>query len=148
MARELGIEFIDLKKCVYNAQSEYIEVDKNIYNRLSISLKFQLVHCLAFSGLRIKNVWSRKDILIRSSIAEMDEQNYLGYSTMNDSSGVCIYSTPKMYPIESHDHKFWVDLYDSLRETPVELPDKVVLIIEGILHQNAKPDFINYQKYE
>lgn len=148
MARQMGIEFIDLKRVVDNIAPKFKEISQNIYDASTLSLQYQYVHCLAFSGLRVKNVWSRKDILIRSSIAEMDEQNYLGYSTMNDSSGVCIYSTPKMYPIESHDHKFWVDLYDSLKESPIELPDKVVLIIEGILHQNAKPDFINYQKYE
>ena len=92
----------------------------------------------------VSNVWSRKDVLLRSSIAELDVRNYLGYSTMTTSSPVCIYAQPKMYPIESQSYKFWVDVYDSFNEEPVELPENVILIIEAALHINPKIQFNRY----
>ena len=136
-----GVEFDGVAVLIHETgigYKRYKEGDPMYFNMLQKTSDVGYTYYVTFRSLTVKNVWSRNDILIRSSIAEMDEKNYLGYSTMNESSGVCIYSTPKMYAIESHDHKFWIDLYDSLQESPIELPEKVVLIIEAILYQNMK----------
>ena len=63
---------------------------------------------------------------------------------MTTSSPVCIYASPKMYPIENQSFKFWVDLYDSYNDDLVELPDNVVMIIEAALYIQPKPQFNRY----
>ena len=142
IAAQMGIEFDGVQTISYSIDPEYTLNDDGSYDSESLPVRY--AHCILFTSLVVSNVWSRKDVLLRSSIAELDVRNYLGYSTMTTSSPVCIYAQPKMYPIESQSYKFWVDVYDSFNEEPIELPDNVILIIEAALHINPKIQFNRY----
>ena len=143
IGEQLGITFEGVQTISYSIDPEYGPGEGGTYN-LDDPVSVRYAHCILFTGLVVSNVWSRKDVLLRSSIAELDVRNYLGYSTMTTSSPVCIYAQPKMYPIESQSYKFWVDVYDSFNEEPIELPENVILIIEAALHINPKIQFNRY----
>ena len=138
-----GISFIGVQTLNYPIQPEYQYVDKKYDITKPVNTN-TYAQAIIFTGLVVNQVWSRKDLLIKSSIAELDVNNYLGYSTMTTSSPVCIYASPKMYPIESQSFKFWVDLYDSYNDDLVELPDNVVMIIEAALYLKPKIPFNRY----
>ena len=140
-----GIKFdgVQLINYAVEAEYEYDSTNKK-YDINKPKTRNQFAQAVLFKSLTVNQVWSRKDLLIKSSIAELDVNNYLGYSTMTTSSPVCIYASPKMYPIESQSFKFWVELYDSYNDDVVELPDKVVLIIEAALYLNPKLPFNRY----
>ena len=137
-----GITFEGVQTIKYNILPLYEPTDDpQVYDINKPVSKGQYSYNILFSRLIVKNVWSRKDILLRSSIAELDRNYYFGYSTMTNSSPVCIYATPKMYLIKDQTFTFWVDLYDSFNEDPVELPENVVMIIEAALVLSPKPIF-------
>ena len=138
-----GISFVGVQTLNYPIQPEYQYVN-NKYDITKPVTTNTYAQAIIFTGLVVNQVWSRKDLLIKSSIAELDVNNYLGYSTMTTSSPVCIYASPKMYPIESQSFKFWVDLYDSYNDDLVELPDNVVMIIEAALYLKPKIPFNRY----
>ena len=138
-----GISFIGVQTLNFPIQPEYQYVN-NKYDITKPVTTNTYAQAIIFTGLVVNQVWSRKDLLIKSSIAELDVNNYLGYSTMTTSSPVCIYASPKMYPIESQSFKFWVDLYDSYNDDLVELPDNVVMIIEAALYLKPKIPFNRY----
>lgn len=74
------------------------------------------------------NVWSRENILIESSIVDLTNRQYIGYSNMN-------YIPIKLYPIKYSDNKFQCRFYDSNnRKTIIKLPNdnKDSLFIEAI----------------
>ena len=139
-----GIRFDGVQVINYPIEAEYAKKADGTYDVSQPKTALTYAYAVLFTRLVVSQVWSRKDLLIRSSIAEMDTRSYLGYSTMTNSSPICIYATPKMYPIESSSHKFWVDLYDSYNEDLVELPDNCVLIIEAALYLNPKVQFNRY----
>ena len=139
-----GIRFDGVQLINYPIEAEYEKKVDGTYDITKPKTTLKYAYGVLFTRLVVSQVWSRKDLLIRSSIAEMDTRSYLGYSTMTNSSPICIYATPKMYPIESSSHKFWVDLYDSYNEDLVELPDNCVLIIEAALYLNPKVQFNRY----
>ena len=138
-----GISFVGVQTLNFPIQPEYQYVN-NKYDITKPVTTNTYAQAIIFTGLVVNQVWSRKDLLIKSSIAELDVNNYLGYSTMTTSSPVCIYASPKMYPIESQSFKFWVDLYDSYNDDLVELPDNVVMIIEAALYLKPKIPFNRY----
>ena len=138
-----GISFGGVQTLNFPIQPEYQKIDKK-YDITKPVNTITYAQAIIFTGLVVNQVWSRKDLLIKSSIAELDVNNYLGYSTMTTSSPVCIYASPKMYPIESQSFKFWVDLYDSYNDDLVELPDNVVMIIEAALYLKPKIPFNRY----
>ena len=148
MAQELcdvyGITFEGVQTYTYTALPEYQRKEDGTYDINNETDPQTYVQTVLFTKLIVPQVWSRKDLLIKSSIAELDVNNYLGYSTMTTSSPVCIYASPKMYPIESQFFKFWIDLYDSYNDDLVELPDNVVMIIEAALYIQPKPQFNRY----
>ena len=139
-----GITFEGVQTILVPLLPEYQKNTDGTYNVKTPIKVQQYAKYVLFTKLVVGQVWSRKDLLIKSSIAELDVNNYLAYSTMTTSSPVCIYASPKMYPIENQSFKFWVDLYDSYNDDLVELPDNVVMIIEAALYINAKPPFNRY----
>ena len=144
LCNKYGIRFDGVQLINYPIEAEYVKKVDGTYDISQPKSLLKYACCVVFTRFVATQVWSRKDLLIRSSIAEMDTRSYLGYSTMTTSSPVCIYASPKMYPIESSSYKFWVDLYDSYNEDLVELPDNCVLIIEAALYLNPKVQFNRY----
>ena len=73
------------------------------------------------------NVWNRERVYITSSLVDLAENEYLGFSD-------CVYNPPKQYAITNGDTKFNIDLYDA-SFSPVELPKdkRDIIIIEAIL---------------
>ena len=96
---------------------------------------------LLFSSITFTNVWSRKDVLLTSSISEMDKRGYLGFSSNFSNSAQAIYPQPKMFDINNTDSKFWVDLYDSYTQKPIQMLGGNLLLIEGIVVQKPKRTF-------
>ena len=87
-------------------------------------------------------VWSRYECLVKSSIANNDKNNRLGY-TRNQA-----YTPIKYYRLNAGDKRFWVELYETrFPSCPVSFPKKVYetdeiekrkpdrddLVIEGIV---------------
>ena len=99
--------------------------------------------CLIFNSLYIDNVWSRKGILVTSSIADFDERNYLGYSSFVSNNTNATYANPKMYPITNQSFTFWIELWDSYTEQKLELPPNSNVLIEACLYQKDKRTFNN-----
>ena len=97
--------------------------------------------CIIFNSLYIDDVWSRKGILVTSSIADFDERNYLGYSSFVSNNTNATYANPKMYPITNQSFTFWIELWDSYTEQKLELPPNSNVIIEACLCQKDKRSF-------
>ena len=96
---------------------------------------------LKFDSITFSNVWSRKDVLLTSSVAEMDKRGYLGFSSNYSNSAQAIYPQPKMFDINNTESKFWVDLYDSYTQKSIQMLDGNLLLIEAIVVQKPKRTF-------
>ena len=96
---------------------------------------------LKFSSITFKNVWSRKDVLLTSSISEMDKRGYLGFSSNYSNSAQAIYPQPKMFDINNTESKFWVDLFDSYTQKSIQLLGGNLLLIEAVVVQKPKRTF-------
>ena len=98
-----------------------------------------------FNSLTIRNVWSRKNVLITSSIAENDTRNYLGYSSVvGDHEST--YALPKMYDLTNQSNEFWIETFDSHTGEPVEVPiDTTSILIEACLYLKDKRTFNRYE---
>ena len=94
-----------------------------------------------FSSITFTNVWSRKDVLLTSSISEMDKRGYLGFSSNFSNSAQAIYPQPKMFDINNTETKFWVDLYDSYTQKSIKMLGGNLLLIEAIVVQKPKRTF-------
>ena len=94
-----------------------------------------------FKGIIVSNVWSRKDVLLRSSIAEMDKRGYIGFSSNYSNSSQAIYPQPKIYDVTNTNSKFWVELYDSYNQKAINMLDGNMLLIEAIVCQKPKRTF-------
>ena len=94
-----------------------------------------------FDSITFSNVWSRKDVLLTSSVAEMDKRGYLGFSSNYSNSAQAIYPQPKMFDINNTESKFWVDLYDSYTQKSIQMLDGNLLLIEAIVVQKPKRTF-------
>jgi hypothetical protein len=95
----------------------------------------------SFTSFTIKNVWSRKDIRLESSMSEYDLHHYLGYSSYNSNTST--YPQPKIFEIKSRVNKFWINLYDGYTKNPIELPEGISLLMETQLYQSDKPPLNN-----
>ena len=98
-------------------------------------------YLLKFSSITFKNVWSRKDVLLTSSISEMDKRGYLGFSSNYSNSAQAIYPQPKMFDINNTESKFWVDLFDSYTQKSIQLLGGNLLLIEAVVVQKPKRTF-------
>ena len=96
---------------------------------------------IQFDSITFSNVWSRKDVLLTSSVAEMDKRGYLGFSSNYSNSAQAIYPQPKMFDINNTESKFWVDLYDSYTQKSIQMLDGNLLLIEAIVVQKPKRTF-------
>ena len=96
---------------------------------------------LKFDSITFSNVWSRKDVLLTSSVAEMDKRGYLGFSSNYSNSAQAIYPQPKMFDVNNTESKFWVDLYDSYTQKSIQMLDGNLLLIEAIVVQKPKRTF-------
>lgn len=94
-----------------------------------------------FSRMTIKNVWSRKDILLTSSICEMDKRGYLGFSSNSTNNAHSVYPQPKMYDINNTNSKFWVEIFDSFTHKAIPMLQSNLLLIEAIVCQKPKRTF-------
>lgn len=82
-------------------------------------------HLLCFS---FENVWNREEVHVRASFVDLGYKNFLGVSNEQ-------FIPPKEYPISFTDHKFSIELFDSL-DRPIELPTDELggLVIEAIMN--------------
>ena len=96
---------------------------------------------LKFNSITFSNVWSRKDVLLTSSLAEMDKRGYLGFSSNYSNSAQAIYPQPKMFDINNTESKFWVDLYDSYTQKSIQMLGGNLLLIEAVVVQKPKRTF-------
>ena len=96
---------------------------------------------LITNSITFSNVWSRKDVLLTSSISEMDKRGYLGFSSNFSNSAQAIYPQPKMFDINNTETKFWVDLYDSYTQKSIKMLGGNLLLIEAIVVQKPKRTF-------
>ena len=73
------------------------------------------------------NIWNRERLYITSSLVDMAENEYLGFSNT-------VFNPPKNCVINNSDSKFNIDLYD-MALNPIELPNdkQDTIIIEAIL---------------
>ena len=94
-----------------------------------------------FDSITFSNVWSRKDVLLTSSIVEMDRRGYLGFSSNWSNSSQAIYPQPKMFDVNNTESKFWVDLYDSYTQKSIQMLGGNLLLIEAIVCQKPKRTF-------
>ncbi len=94
-----------------------------------------------FKRLQVCDVWSRKGLLVTSSIAEFDNRNYLGYTSFNANNTNAVYPNPKMYELTSRSDEFWIEIYDSLTNKKIELPENSNVLIEACLYQRDKRTF-------
>ena len=95
------------------------------------STTIPLLWYVQFDSITFSNVWSRKDVLLTSSVAEMDKRGYLGFSSNYSNSAQAIYPQSK----------FWVDLYDSYTQKSIQMLDGNLLLIEAIVVQKPKRTF-------
>ena len=75
-----------------------------------------------------ENIWNREDVHVRASFVDLGYKNFLGVSNEQ-------FIPPKEYPISYTDHKFSIELFDSL-DRPIELPTDELggLVIEAIMN--------------
>ena len=75
-----------------------------------------------------ENVWNREEVHVRASFVDLGYKNFLGVSNEQ-------FIPPKEYPISFTDHKFSIELFDSL-DRPIELPTDELggLVIEAIMN--------------
>ena len=112
-----------------------------IFTQTAGSTTIPLYWYVQFDYITFSNVWSRKDVLLTSSIAEMDKRGYLGFSSNYSNSAQAIYPQPKMFDINNTESKFWVDLYDSYTQKSIQMLDGNLLLIEAIVVQKPKRTF-------
>ena len=48
---------------------------------------------------------------------------------------------PKMYELTSRSDEFWIEIYDSLTNKKIELPENSNVLIEACLYQRDKRTF-------
>ena len=67
-------------------------------------------------------LWSRYNCLVKSSLADDDKNNILGYTRGQ------AYTPIKYYRMHSRDKRFWIELYESrFPDCPVSLPKKIYI---------------------
>ena len=94
-----------------------------------------------FKMLEVRDVWSRKGLLVTSSIAEFDNRNYLGYTSFTANNTNAVYMNPKMYELTSRSDDFWIEIFDSYTNNKIELPSNSNVLIEACLYQRDKRSF-------
>jgi hypothetical protein len=77
-------------------------------------------------GFKFKNTPKKGDLLIKSSIPDQTNGQYLGYTNEK-------FEPIKYYQIHNSDSKFWIDLYEGITQIPVELCPNDRIIIEAVV---------------
>jgi len=67
-----------------------------------------------FDQLKIKGVWGRERMIVKSDLDPYDE--YLGYTNTT-------FGPPKTFQINHQNKTFWIELYDAITREPIHLPD-------------------------
>jgi len=82
-------------------------------------------------GFDFTNVWSREALRVDASFVNLTNDRFLGYT---DAS----YNPPKEYSIKDGSFDFDIQLFDSVTNEPIQLPDdkKDQLVIEAIMLTN------------
>ena len=117
-----------------------LEADKNTKYKVGEVDHYRLYNFL-FGGIEVKNVWSRKDVLLTSSVSEADKRGYIGFSSNYSNSAQAVYPQPKMYPVSNTNSKFWVELFDSYTQKAINMDESNLLLIEAVIFQKPKRTF-------
>lgn len=136
-AKKNGIEILIDPNTIDLKEDRTLGVDTTS----TLAIKPALYKQLLFKGIRIHNVWSRKDVMIRSSLCEMDKRGYLGFSSNYSNSAQAIYPQPKIYDVNNRNSKFWIELFDSYTQKAINILNSNMLLIEAIVYQKPKRTF-------
>ena len=79
-------------------------------------------------GFDFTNVWSREALRVDASFVNLSNDRFLGYTDAN-------YNPPKEYSIKDGSFDFEIQLFDSVTNVPIQLPEdkKDQLVIEAIM---------------
>jgi hypothetical protein len=103
----------------YKKELSHIEIKYRPFNSTTIDPR-------APYAFIFHNVPNRGNLEIKSSIPDLTNGQYLGYTNEK-------FEPIKYYQIHNSDSKFWIDLYDGSTGTPIELLPKDRIIIEAVV---------------
>ena len=106
---------------------------KSFFETKYSTLPFQIIHNSVMERrikvIKFNNVWSRDQLMIKSSFVDLAYDGYLGFTNT-------IFNPPKKYPIKFNSYNFYMYLYDGYTSKPISLPEdgKDNFIVEVIYH--------------